>query len=50
MLDAYGETLVTKFVIERHRHEAVGALKDAVRPDSALPCISFDENTALETA
>jgi len=35
MLDAHGETLVTKFVIGRHRHEAVGMLKDAVGPDSA---------------
>ncbi len=37
MLDAHGETLVTKFVIERHQHEAVGVLKDAVAPDSAIP-------------
>ena len=37
MLDAHGEMPVTRFVIERHRHEAVGVLKDAVGPDSAIP-------------
>ena len=37
MLDAHGETLVTKFVIERHQHEAVGVLKGAVGPGSAMP-------------
>ena len=34
-LDAHGQTLVTKFVIGRHRHEAVDMLKDAVGPGSA---------------
>lgn len=34
---ANGETLVTKFVIERHQHEAVGVLKGAVAPGSAMP-------------
>jgi hypothetical protein len=37
MLDAHGETLVTKFVIERHRHEAVGVLKETIRPGGTLP-------------
>jgi hypothetical protein len=32
-----GEPLVAKFVIEQHRHETVGVLKDAVGPDSAIP-------------
>jgi hypothetical protein len=36
MLDAHGEAPVTKFVIERHQHVAVGELKNAVGPDSAI--------------
>ena len=42
MLDGNGETLVTKFVIERHQHEAVGVLKGAVGPPgSAMPIYRF---------
>src|SRR5260370_42464667 len=41
MLDANGETPVTKFVIERHQHEAVGVLEGAVGPGSAMPIYSL---------
>jgi hypothetical protein len=37
MLDAHGETLVTKFVIERPQQEVVGVLKDAAGPDGVIP-------------
>jgi hypothetical protein len=42
MLDAYGETLVTVFVIERHQHEVVDVLGDTVELDgAALSCRSM---------
>ena len=49
MLDAHGETQVTKFVIGRHRHEAVDMLKDAVGRQRHSR-ISFDGNAACDAA
>ena len=43
MLDAHGETLVTKFVVEQHQHEAARALTDTVRPDSVVPTYRWME-------
>jgi hypothetical protein len=43
VLDAHGETLVTKFAIERHQHEAAGVLKNSVRPDSVIPTYRWME-------
>jgi hypothetical protein len=37
VLDPHGETLVTKFVIERHHHQAADVLKDAIGPTAPLP-------------
>ena len=43
MLDAHGEAIVTIFMIERHRREAAGVLKDTVRRDSVIATYRWTE-------